>query len=87
MNSTDGTTTALDWSAMPDWMTSEEAAEASGYALTHIRHLAREGKIGAQRKGRDWWIDRDKLMQYVDAMNELGNRRHDPRGVPDVAKE
>lgn len=75
-----------DWSTMPDWMTSQEAADASGYALTHIRHLAREGKIGAQRKGRDWWIDRDKLMQYVNAMNDLGNRRHDPRGLPELTE-
>lgn len=87
MNSTDGTTTAIDWSVMPDWMTSEEAAEASGYALTHIRHLAREGKIGAQPKGRDWWIDRDKLMQYVDAMNELGNLKHSPNRVRDVTAD
>jgi hypothetical protein len=62
MNSTDGTTTAIDWSTMPDWMTSHEATAASGYDLQHIRRLAREGKIGAERKGRDWWIDRDKLM-------------------------
>jgi excisionase family DNA binding protein len=72
---------------MPDWMTSHEATAASGYDLQHIRRLAREGKIGAERKGRDWWIDRDKLMQYVNTMNELGNRRFDPRGLPDVANE
>ena len=76
-----------DWASMPEWITSSEAAEASGYDVQWIRQLARAGKIGAERKGRDWWIDRDKLMQYVNAMNELGNRRFDPRGLPELTKE
>ena len=39
------------------WMTTQEAAEHSGYDIKHVRRLARQGKIGAVKKGRDWWID------------------------------
>jgi excisionase family DNA binding protein len=39
------------------WMTTQEAAEYSGYDIEHVRRLARQGKIGAVKKGRDWWID------------------------------
>lgn len=87
MNSTDGTTTALDWSSMPEWITSSEAAQVSGYDVQWIRRLARAGRIGAERKGRDWWIDRDKFQAYLAAMTELGNKRHDPRGIPDVLSD
>lgn len=37
------------------------AAELSGYHPEYIRRLPRQGKIGAEKKGRDWWIDRDAL--------------------------
>jgi excisionase family DNA binding protein len=42
---------------LPPWMTTQEAAEYSGYDIEHVRRLARQGKIGAVKKGRDWWID------------------------------
>ncbi len=87
MNSTDGTNTALDWSSMPEWITSSEAAEVSGYDVQWICRLTRAGKIGAERKSRDWWIDRDKFHACLAAMTELGNKRHDPRGIPDVTND
>ena len=35
------------------WMTTQEAAEYSGYDVQYVRRLARKGKIGAVKKGRD----------------------------------
>ncbi len=35
-------------------MTTQEAAEYSGYDMQHVRRLARQGNIGAVKKGRDW---------------------------------
>jgi excisionase family DNA binding protein len=43
-----------DWYS---WLTTQEAATLSGYDIQHVRRLAREGKIGAVKRGRDWWID------------------------------
>ena len=38
------------------WMTTEEAAALSGYDIQHIRHLAREGKIGAVKTATSWTL-------------------------------
>ena len=56
---------------MPDWITTQEAAELSGYHPEYVRRLAQQGKIGAARKGRDWWIDRDVLQSAVE-LEHLG---------------
>ena len=72
---------ARDWDSMPEWITTEEAAVLSGYDVQYIRELARAGKIGAAKKGRDWWIDRDKLKEYLQAMDALGPKKFDPRGA------
>ncbi len=63
---------------MPEWITAEEAAELSGYQPEYVRRLARQGKIGAAKKGRDWWVDREVFRAYLEAMKALGNRRHNP---------
>lgn len=70
-----------DWADMPDWITTTDAAELSGYDVQYVRELARAGKIGAEKKGRDWWIDRDKFRLYLVAVEELGTKKFDPRGA------
>jgi hypothetical protein len=71
---------------MPDWMTTQEAAEHSGYDVEHVRRLARQGKsrrhsygIGAVKKGRDWWIDVEQFTAYVNAMIENEDGRAGPK--------
>jgi len=66
---------------MPESITTSKAAEASGHDVQWIRRLARAGKIGAKRKGRD------KFQAYLATMTELGNRRHDPRGIPNLVND
>lgn len=83
---TNGKHSPRDWADMPDWITSTEAAEVSGYHLEHVRLLARQGRIGAVKKGRDWWIDRDKFRAYLAAVEELGTKKFDPRGAIPQAK-
>lgn len=77
---------AIDWATMPEWITTDEAAEISGYHPEYVRKLAKAGKIGAEKKGRDWWIDRDKLREYLATMEALGTKKYDPRGAPELAK-
>ena len=50
------------------WMTTQEAAEYSGYDIEHVRRLARQGKIGAEKKGHDWWTDREAFTVYVETI-------------------
>jgi excisionase family DNA binding protein len=70
-----------DWASMPEWITTVEAAQVSGYDVQYVRELARAGRIGAEKKGRDWWIDRDKLKEYLETMDALGPKKFDPRGA------
>lgn len=69
-----------DWASMPEWITVDEAAEQSGYHPEYVRFLARKGKIGAEKKGRDWWIDRDKFRAYLAIVTALGDKKH--AGIP-----
>ncbi len=69
-----------DWADLPEWITTDEAAEISGYHPEYVRYLAREGRIGAEKKGRDWWIDRDKLREYLATVQALGTKKH--AGIP-----
>jgi excisionase family DNA binding protein len=65
---------------LPDWFTTQEAAELSGFHPEYVRRLARQGKIGAEKKGWDWWIDRDVLHAYLQTVEDLGPQKYDPRG-------
>lgn len=81
MNS-NGSSPALvkDWAELPEWITVDEAAEQSGYHPEYVRRLARQGRIGAEKKGRDWWIDRDKFRAYLTIVTTLGDKKH--AGIP-----
>lgn len=83
MNGNGSTPTAVEWATMPEWLSTEEAVQLSGFHPEYIRRLAKAGKIGAEKKGRDWWIDGDKLRAYLDAMEALGPKKFDPRGDSD----
>jgi excisionase family DNA binding protein len=67
------------WETLPEWITTQEAVQLSGYDIQYIRWLAREGKIGAEKKGRDWWIDRDQFRAYLEAMLASDDGRAGPR--------
>jgi excisionase family DNA binding protein len=61
------------------WMTTQEAAEHSGYDIEHVRRLARQGKIGAVKKGRDWWIDVEQFTAYLNMMLDSEDGRAGPK--------
>jgi excisionase family DNA binding protein len=61
------------------WMTTQEAAEYSGYDIQYVRRLARKGKIGAVKKGRDWWIDVEQFTAYLNMMLESEDGRAGPK--------
>ncbi len=65
-----------------DWITTDEAAQLSDYHPVYVRTLARKQKIHAEKRGgRDWWIDRASLQEYLDRMKQLGKSKHHPEGV------
>jgi excisionase family DNA binding protein len=46
-------------------LTTSEAAALTGYTTDHIALLVRRGDLGGQRRGRDWFVDAVKLLEYV----------------------
>ena len=63
---------------MPDYITTEEAADISGFHVDHIRRLLRAGKIEAVKKGV-WLIYREDLERYLAEMKALGTDKHNWR--------
>jgi len=62
----------------PGWVTTNEAAEATGYTPAYFRQLARRGVIPAERVGRDWLVSLDAALAYKAKMDALGDRKHNP---------
>lgn len=75
---------AKDWADLPEWIDIRQASEASGYNPDYLRRVMRQGKIAAQKRGTMWWIDRESLQAYVALMESLGEKRFDPRGLPQI---
>jgi hypothetical protein len=43
-----------------------------------MRKLASQGRVTAQKVGRDWLLHRESLLTYHKQMQSLGNQRHNP---------
>lgn len=54
-----------DQNLLPEgWIDTGTAEQLSGYRAGYIRQLAAEGRIDAQKVGRDWRINKESLMAY-----------------------
>jgi len=61
---------------MPEeWLTTQEAAELSGYHPEHVRRLLRVGQIPARKWGQAWMINRDGLLTYMQTVETMGKKR------------
>lgn len=52
----------------PRWdelITLQEAAKLSGLSYSHVRYLARENEIWAQKLGRDWFTTEKAVQKYL----------------------
>lgn len=67
-----------DWATMPEWITTEEAAEVSGYHVNYVRRLMRQNKLAGRKAGTMWWVDRDSLKEYLSLVESLGTKKFDP---------
>jgi excisionase family DNA binding protein len=70
----------------PGWVTTNEAAEATGYTPAYFRQLARRGVIPAERVGRDWFVSLEAALDYKRKMDALGADKHNP-WRDDLAKD
>lgn len=47
------------------FLSTEFAAERTGYLVGSMTRLCSEGKVKAERTGRFWWIEKEALIQYL----------------------
>ena len=62
-----------------EWITTQEAAQLSGYHPERIRELIREQKIKAVKKGSAWWVDRKSLLAFLKQVTKSEDKRLGPR--------
>ena len=58
-----------------DWITTQEAAEISGYHPEYIRKLLQTGKVKGQKWGREWQVSRSSLLAHIHKTKKLGAKR------------
>jgi len=63
---------------LKQWITTQEAAELTGYSSELFRMLARKGAIKAQKLGRDWLLSREAVLDHLEEMRALGTDKHNP---------
>ena len=67
-----------------EWITTTEGEALTGYSAVTLRQYAREGKIKGRKRGRDWFVNRGDLLDYVAKMDELGPLKHSPTRPKDT---
>jgi hypothetical protein len=50
---------------MPNWITTDEAVDISGYNCAYLRRLNQCGKFEAVKKGDGWRVDCDGLKAFL----------------------
>lgn len=61
------------------WITTQQAADLSGYHVNHIRRLIRAGAITAQKVSIVWLIERQSLLDYIALTAESSDKRRGPK--------
>lgn len=61
-------------SELSEWITTEEAAELTGYRVEWIRWLARMGKIDKKKFGHAVMIGRESLLEYKEEQDKERER-------------
>ena len=62
-----------------DWITTQEAAELSGYHVNYIRKLIRRGEIRGRKVSIVWVIDRQSLLKYITQAKQSDDKRRGPK--------
>jgi formylmethanofuran dehydrogenase subunit A len=60
---------------MTDYLKTREAAEEAGFTENYVHILIRKGKVKAEFKGRQYWVDAADLRRYVGVEDALRSQR------------
>ncbi len=61
-----------------EWITTKEAAELTGYTARYFRMAIAKGRLRGIKRGRDWFLKRQEVLDYAEEMRRLGPQKHDP---------
>jgi len=61
-----------------EWITTNEAADLTGYASAYLRQLILLGRLPARKRGRDWFLCKADVIAYHEEMQRLGADKHNP---------
>ena len=61
-----------------DWITTQEAAELTGYTADYFRKAIKRDLLRGQKRGRDWFLSKGEVLTYAQRMRHLGQSKHDP---------
>jgi helix-turn-helix protein len=50
-----------------EWITTAEAKSLTGYNAEHIRRLVRAGKVKAKKWGKEWMVEKNSLLIYLES--------------------
>ena len=62
-----------------DWITTNEAAELTGYHINHIRRVIRQGSVKARKFGPIWQVSRSSLLYYSEHAEDSDDKRWGPK--------
>jgi excisionase family DNA binding protein len=58
-------------------ITLKEAAEYSGLSYSHMRHVAKKGRLEAHKMGMQWFTTREAVDRYIASRERRGRYRED----------
>lgn len=61
------------------WLTLRQAARVSGLKASTLRQLVNRGRLRAQKRGRDWFVDGATLLNYLETRDSRGRPATNPR--------
>ena len=57
--------------AIPEFVTCQNAADALGYTVQHVRRLVRDGRLEGLKLGRDWVISQESVDEFLAGKDNL----------------
>lgn len=62
-----------------DWITTQEAAELSGYHVNYLRKLIRRGDLRGRKISILWFVHRQSLLDYMAQAENSDDKRRGPK--------
>ena len=62
-----------------EWITTQAAAEFSGYHVNYLRWLIRDGRIRGRKISFLWFVHRQSLLDYIAQAQSSEDKRRGPK--------